>query len=229
MKNSNYPKAWSRFISQGQDLKKTDYEELVGEFGKLSRWSARFRLAKSFKGLDLGDDYSGSDTPQLYSAITRIFLVYSAFETYCRTVGLNPSDESAIKSLQDSRSQQQVISNIRTFDPDNVVSDFLEKHLTSRHLKDLVNDFKGNKDINVSCLARCIRNVFAHGIIAANSTGLSPKRFDQVSQAIADFLLRCMDEDFDERVQSSRAKYDAVLAKVPDIEPEEHDRLPAEG
>jgi hypothetical protein len=28
--------------------------------------------------------------------------------------------------------------------------------------------------------------------------------------------------------QGSRAKYDAVLAKVPDIEPEEYDRLPAE-
>jgi hypothetical protein len=26
--------------------------------------------------------------------------------------------------------------------------------------------------------------------------------------------------------QGSRAKYDAVLAKVPDIEPEEYDRLP---
>jgi hypothetical protein len=28
--------------------------------------------------------------------------------------------------------------------------------------------------------------------------------------------------------RGSRAKYDAVLAKVPDIEPEEHDRLPTE-
>jgi hypothetical protein len=72
----------------------------------------------------------------------------------------------------------------------------------------MVCKFKDNKnghDINVSCLAKCIRHVFAHGILAANSTGLSPKRFDQISQIISDFLLNCMDQDFDQRVSQARS------------------------
>jgi hypothetical protein len=200
LSNSNSPKAWSRFISQTRESDGVASEELVGNFGQLARWSARFRLAKSFKALDLGDAYSGSDTPQLYSAITKIFLVYSAFETYCCIIGLNPSYESQVKSLQDSQSQDQVIKTIRDLDPENSVSNFLSQHLTGKHLKQMMSDFKDDRDVNVSCFARSIRHVFAHGILAANSTGLSPKRFNQVSQSISDFLLNCMDQDFDDRV-----------------------------
>ncbi|MGB3536104.1 MAG: hypothetical protein WBA13_21630 [Microcoleaceae cyanobacterium] len=79
MSDKNYPKAWPRFCSKNRDSDSILPEDLVNNFGNISRWSARFRVAKSFKGLDLGDTYSGSDTPQLYSAITTIFLVYSAF------------------------------------------------------------------------------------------------------------------------------------------------------
>jgi hypothetical protein len=165
-----------------------------------SRWSARFRLAKSFKALDLGDAYSGSDTPQLYSAITRIFLVYSAFETYCHIIGMNPSRESQVKLLQDSQSQDQVIKTIRDLDPENALSKYLSQHLTGEHLRQMMCGFTAGQEVNVSCFARSIRHVFAHGILAANSTGLSPKRFNQVSQIISDFLLNCMDEDFDKRV-----------------------------
>ena len=78
MSNNNYPKAWSRFVVQTRESDNVVAEKLISNFAQLARWSARFRLAKSFKALDLGDHYSGSDTPQLYSAITRIFLVYSA-------------------------------------------------------------------------------------------------------------------------------------------------------
>ncbi|MEM1256591.1 MAG: hypothetical protein AAGI69_29490 [Cyanobacteria bacterium P01_H01_bin.21] len=118
--NQNYPKAWSHFVAQTKESGNTLPVELVDNFGKLARWSARFRLAKSFKALDLGDTYASTDTPQLYSAITRIFLVYSAFETYCRIVGLNPGDESEIRSLQDSDAQQEIIKTIRELDSNYV-------------------------------------------------------------------------------------------------------------
>jgi hypothetical protein len=198
--NNNYPKAWSRFCSKNRELETIFPEELVNNFALLSKWSARFRLAKSFKGLDLGDTYSGVDTPQLYSAITRIFLVYSAFETYCHIIGLNPSKESQIKCIQESQSQEDVIKTIRDLDPKNTISNFLEQHLTGKDLKQMMCDFKAGHDINVSCFARSIRHVFAHGVLSANSTGLSPKRFNQVSLIISNFLLDCMDQDFDRRV-----------------------------
>lgn len=178
MSNSNYPKAWSRFISRNKEADNKLPENLSSNFAQLSRWSARFRLAKSFKGLDLGDHYSGSDTPQLYSAITRIFLVYSAFETYCKTVGLNPSRECQVKELQDALSQQVVIQTIRQLDPNNAFPRFLEEHLCSTELKKMMCKFIDGEDVNVSFLARCIRHVFAHGVLTANSFGLSAKSFD---------------------------------------------------
>jgi hypothetical protein len=55
----------------------------------------------------IGNAYTHPDTPQLYSAIVRIFLVYSAFETYCRIIGLNPSNETQVKPLQDAQSQSE--------------------------------------------------------------------------------------------------------------------------
>jgi hypothetical protein len=200
LSNSNYPKAWSRFASQNRNSDYVVPEELVSKFSQLARWSARFRLAKSFKLLDLGDHYSGSDTPQLYSAITRIFLVYSAFETYCRIIGLNPSRESQVKVLQDTQSQKTIINSIRELDPKNSFPSFLEEHLCGPDLKNMMREFIDGKDVNTSFLARCTRHVFAHGVLTANSPNLSAKRFDQVSQVISSFLLDCMDQDFDKRV-----------------------------
>lgn len=172
----------------------------LSNFAHISRWSARFRLAKSFKALDLGDHYSSSDTPDLYSAITRIFLVYSAFETYCRILGLNPKYESQVKELQDSQLQKDVIKSIRNLDPKNSFSGFLYEHLSGQDLKKMMSEFMSGQDVNISFLARSTRHIFAHGVLTANSPHLSAKRFDQVSLLISDFLLTSMDQDFENRV-----------------------------
>lgn len=199
MISNNYPKAWLRFTSQTHEPDHVIPEALIDNFAQLARWSARFRLAKSFKALDVGEHYSGSDTPQLYSAITRIFLVYSAFETYCRIIGLNPSRETEVKLLENGQSQQAIIKTIRDLDPKNSFPTFLLKHL-NRNLQEAMQLFINGEDVNISFLARCTRHVFAHGILTANSPGISAKKFDQISQVISTFLLDCMDEDFDKRV-----------------------------
>lgn len=199
MSNSNYPKAWARFISNSRNKDNKMPKEL-GNFAQLSRWSARFRLAKSFKALDLGDHYSGLDTPDLYSAITRIFLVYSAFETYCSIIGLNPKYESQVKVLQDSQLQKDVIKSIRELDPKNLFSSFLYEHLSGSNLKEMMSEFTSGQDVNISFLARCTRHIFAHGVLTANSPNLSAKRFNQISRLISDFLLACMEQDFENRV-----------------------------
>lgn len=64
----------------------------------------------------------------------------------------------------------------------------------------MMRQFIEGQDVNISFLARCTRHIFAHGVLTANSPNLSAKRFDQVSQVISDFLLDCMDQDFDKRV-----------------------------
>ena len=99
--NQNYPKAWSRFITQTHEPENQLPTELADSFWKLARWSARFRLAKSFKALDLGDAYASSDTPQLYSAITRIFLVYSSDQkwTIFQNSKILPGEKNKLKRI----------------------------------------------------------------------------------------------------------------------------------
>jgi hypothetical protein len=60
--------------------------------------------------------------------------------------------------------------------------------------------FIQGQDVNASLLARCIRHVFAHGVLAANSSGLDSVVFDSVVSNLSGFLLDCMDQDFARRI-----------------------------
>jgi hypothetical protein len=178
---SNYPNSWEQYCTLVRDSEVELPIEFSDNLGGLSRWSARFRLAKSFRSLDLGDEYSGSETPRLYSSITRIFLVYSAFETYCKILKL---DLDQVKKMQDNYSQKSIIQRIRDLDQEHKLPKFLMPHLNPG-LKTKIQEFIDGEEVSVSFLARCIRHIFAHGILAAYSN----------------FLLNCMDSDFDERVE----------------------------
>lgn len=198
--NQNTPIAWARFELVRRNQSYITERGFSCNFGELSRWAARFRLAKSFQGLDLGNEYTSTKTPLLYSAIVRIFLVYSAFETYCRAIGLNPSKEILVKPIQDTLGQSNIILSIRNHDPQNLLFRFLLQHLTNQPLKQMMSNFIEGEDVNVSFLAKCVRHVFAHGVLAANSSGLSAEKFDKISMIISTFLLDCMDKDFESKI-----------------------------
>jgi hypothetical protein len=95
---------------------------------------------------------------------------------------------------------QSVLEEIRNLDPDYKLCQFLENHLSSRTVKEMMQGFIQGENVNVSFLAKSIRHVFAHGVLTANSGGLSAKRFDRISQKLSDFLLDCMDSDFADRI-----------------------------
>jgi len=61
----------------------------------------------------------------------------------------------------------------------------------------------------------------------ASRDGISIDQF--ISTAIAEKLSALMTESYlSERAnRGSRAKYEAILAKVPDVEPEAYDKIPA--
>jgi hypothetical protein len=61
----------------------------------------------------------------------------------------------------------------------------------------------------------------------ASRDGISIDQF--ISTAIAEKLSALMTESYlSERTKrGSRAKYEAILAKVPDVEPEAYDKIPA--
>ncbi len=135
-----------------------------------------------------------------HSAIVRIFLVYSAFETYARCLGINPCREHLLKAIQDSVNQSSVVANVRSCDPGYALFYFVIHHLTDKKLAAELKSFTDGQDVNVSLLARCIRHVFAHGILSASSSGLDGTVFDCVVSNLSGCLLDSMDIDFDRRV-----------------------------
>ncbi len=59
----------------------------------------------------------------------------------------------------------------------------------------------------------------------ARQDGISIDQF--ISTAVAEKIAALTESDLEELAQrGSRAKYEAVLAKVPDVEPESYDQLP---
>ncbi len=209
MTNTNYPKAWSRFIIQSRALKDEvslecdpQIKRCIENFGDASRWSDRFRLAKSFQSLNVGDAYAGTDTPDVYSAITRIFLVYSSLESYCKILDISCGKESKVAFLQNNSSQENLLSEVRKLDPNYQFFQFLALHLHPRG-KLMMEEFIAGKKVNISFLAKAIRHVFAHGILTDNPGKLSPKKFDEISQKLSKFLLDCMDKHFDHLVPPS--------------------------
>ena len=60
----------------------------------------------------------------------------------------------------------------------------------------------------------------------AGRDGISIDQF--ISTAIAEKLSALMTEDYlkNRAGRGDRAKYEAILAKVPDVEPDEYDRIP---
>lgn len=195
------PRAWATFI-QANRISQGNYRNLVGDYQHLAKWHARFRLAKSFQGLNLGNSYA-RDTAQIYSSFTRVFFTYTAFEVYCSAFGLKASHESQIDSLLDKLEQQKIISRIRQIDPKNKLIDYLLPYIQYPELQQQLEGFKNGQEINLTCIAKSIRHIFAHGKIAAHSPRLSSNKINTICTLTSDFLLETMDNDFEKRVNEA--------------------------
>ena len=182
MPDTHYPRSWKKFMERSRELKQnTTVNLLTSNFPILSQWSARFRFAKSFKGLDLGEAYKTEDTPLGYVSIMRVFLVYSAFETYCKALNCQCGNEDQVRFLQENSLREKTLSEIRKLDSGNKLLTFLVSHL-NRNNSQIMNNFINGEvaSINISFLAKSIRHVFAHGVLTGNAGGLSAKRFEKL-------------------------------------------------
>jgi hypothetical protein len=205
MPDTHYPRSWKKFMERSRELKQnTTVNLLTSNFPILSQWSARFRFAKSFKGLDLGEAYKTEDTPLGYVSIMRVFLVYSAFETYCKALNCQCGNEDQVRFLQENSLREKTLLEIQKLDSGNKLLTFLASHL-NRNNSQIMNNFINGEvaSISISFLAKSIRHVFAHGVLTGNAGGLSAKRFEKISKLISEFLLECMDSDFESRVKSN--------------------------
>jgi hypothetical protein len=187
--NKNLP-CWKRFskeLKKGKSAKDFGFECKDGE---ISRINARYRLVKSFKGLEL-DGYSQT-TLQKYNSLFKIFLAYSLFEVYLKkALGVRENFYIRAYELLGKRGEElsKKISKYKKF------YEFLYEYLDKNHKRE-VEKFLEGREYNVIYLISSIRHIFSHGILPASKLE-APKR---ITKAIVETIMGFVEEDFAKKI-----------------------------
>jgi hypothetical protein len=211
MANNNYPSAWDSrtcFSNPDSFWSATGFAK---PFTEISRWAARYRVAKSLRGLDLYE--SGgfkSPTQKLWNASFRIFFTYSVFEQFCDIIGIDLKqdvEDTQLRILQNRYDQSATIEKIRDEDREYAFFRFVRDNLDREgQVKRLTRFIEQEVDCNVSFLARTSRHIFAHGIMTGHSGGKDVHKKTGISAHISKSLLKVMDEEFSAKLNSESSR-----------------------
>lgn len=157
----------------------------------LNRYWSRYRLAKSFRSIDIA--VYTADTVRGYSALFRVFLVWSAFEQLMRLYGLKPGTFVSRLGSYGISSVEKAIRSV----PDH--SRFLEAvraELDRTPLIVAITDFVAGRAINLLLLPASIRHIFVHGKLTPNSGVGHVEAACGLSSVLCEFLFAVMDGEF---------------------------------
>ena len=197
----NMPGGYASF----RDLVKSGHQAhsmgFCGSNGDVSRFAARFRVAKSFKGITLAG-YS-SETTRGYDALFRVFLVWSAFERFMALLG---AKQDTIMPRLRPYAPERNLRFIRKQDHAGRFLSFLLQYVGSKLKKDLTAIQTGGSN-NITFVAAAARHIFAHGHLSAHANGADPDAVDAICTTLFDFHLAVMDKEFEKTI----AKYKKQL------------------
>ena len=192
-KPKNYPPKWDVFDAHARHAD-PQWFGLFSSTGDVNRFAARYRLAKSFKGIKL-DGYSAG-TEQGYAVLLKVCLTYSAFELFLPAIGTNQAALGALLAKYDSGAW---IATIRAADIDDRFYRFIYERVNARHQQELDNYFH-NDPCNVTYLASAIRHIFLHGHLTPNANQASQEAVVGVSKTLYEGLMKIMDTEFEQRM-----------------------------
>jgi hypothetical protein len=125
-----------------------------------------------------------------YSALFRVFLVWSAFEQLRRIAAL--PEDSTLLGHYDGPSVDDAIRKVRDGDLFlRAVADELDKRLS----KQMVAYLEGSSR-NVLVVPRAVRHIFAHGQLTPHSGAGRVAASCEISDLVCQFLFRVMDGEF---------------------------------
>jgi len=185
----SYPTGWKVFDDHAL-VPGPDFMGLAPDAGDVNRFGARFRLAKSFRGLNL-EGYS-SNTASGYDALTRVLLTWSAFEQFQHALVLAPNQLGPIMAHYGSANLQK---EIRKLDVGDRFYGFIYNRVNPAHKAELDNYFKADP-CNVAYLASSIRHIFAHGNLTPNAAQAEPAVVVEICNRLSEFLLNVMAAEF---------------------------------
>lgn len=167
------------------------------------RFANRFRLATSFRGMDL-EGFS-PETTNGYGALTRVFLTWSAFEGYTELADDQAPPYRTLLAHHPRHHIKDLAKLCRMQDPENKLGAFLTEHAQSAPQVIFLTKFQEGMDLAVLTHAACIRHIFAHGRLTAHPNGLPAENMTTICNALSGFITDFIRSDFDRRVKISKS------------------------
>jgi len=158
---------------------------------RLSRFPYRYRLAKSFVGIDakeVGRTLIG------YEAGMKVFLAYTAYEDLiyaARKLGIENVRDKNENTILNKELAEQLLKN-------NNLIEFVRENLRSEDalLKARIEEFVRRETNDVLFLALAIRNFYSHGIFTATKGGVNKKADKALYYKLADVVLKYCDKRY---------------------------------
>ena len=157
----------------------------------LSRFPYRYRLAKSFVGIDakeVGRTLIG------YEAGMKVFLAYTAYEDLIYAalkLEIENVKDKNENTILNKELAEQLLKN-------KSLIDFVRNNLRAEDalLKARIEEFIRGETYDVLFLALAIRNFYAHGIFTATKGGVTKKADKALYYKLADVVLKYCDKRF---------------------------------
>lgn len=192
---SHDPPKWEVFDKHGPYIDGHHFGLLVSA-GHVNRFKARYRAAHALTRVDL--DGFHPDTESGYTALTKAFLTYSAFEYFLQAIKVK---QKRAGSLLARYPVADWVRDVRTADTGNLFYNFVILHVDARH-KHHLGEYLGGRDFNYTFLASSVRHTFAHGILTPSAGGCPAGQAAAICDVIASSLMQVMDHEFTERMDA---------------------------
>lgn len=160
------------------------------------RFVNRYRMAKQFRGINL----EGFEEPTVdgYSALTRVFLVWSVFERYTELAGDAPPYKQLL-SLVPKLEFNKLADHIERHDREHRLYDFLHGQ-SLEHNHHYLERYRNGDRRGIVFYAAAIRHIYVHGHLTAHPNGCHAEDLQEICNSLADFLLTLMQTDFSRRL-----------------------------
>lgn len=160
--------------------------------GDASRFAARYRAAKAVR-VDFEDGIT-EKVSDAYSAFIKLFLAFTAFETFQKAFGVTqPSDIQALDKKHGGNAIVQKLRVIHSSSPQFFT--FIESMLNSSAMKKNIAKLTSGQDVCAINLAKSFRHIFAHGILTPNAAGSDPKISKEIGEILYQYLMDIMDSE----------------------------------
>jgi hypothetical protein len=173
----------------------------TGTAGDINRFWSRYRLAKSFRGITI--DVFVPDTVQGYSALFRVFLVWSAFEHFMRITGNNFASMAGRLAPYDPSTLDLCIRQVDDYDR---FLHAVHAELDRKPHKHNLGEFLAGRPCNILIVPCAIRHIFAHGKLTPNTGVGHVAAACGVSQIVCQFLFEVMDGEFLDTLRNNGVK-----------------------